>query len=46
LDTHSRSSRVQVKDRRIGHKINTASPRVINASVGGWKVAGITDQRS
>ncbi len=30
----------------IGHKIYTASPGVRYASVGGWKVAGITDQRS
>jgi hypothetical protein len=46
LDTHGRSLRVQISNRSIGHKINTAGARVGNASVGGWKVGGITDRTS
>ncbi len=47
LDNHSRSLRVQVSNGCIGHRINnTAGAGVSNASVEGWKVGGITSQRS
>ncbi len=42
LETHCASLLVQVSDGRIRRKISTAGAGVDNASVGGWKVGGIT----
>jgi hypothetical protein len=46
LDTHGRSSRVQVSNGCIGCKVNTAGAGVSNTSVGGRKVGGITSRKS